>query len=120
MEERRRATRLGAWLHAVYTLPGAATRPTSALIRTTSEGGMSLLTGLAMTPGVVASVQLMFPGRRTLMFTAEVRWCKPLGLPGDPKPPRAYEAGLRFQDITPDDRKTILLYTVLSPPSPMA
>ena len=120
MEERRRATRLGAWLHAIYTLPGAVEKPTTALIRTTSEGGISLLTGLAMAPGAVAHVQVTFPGRRTLAFTAEVRWCKPLTLPGIDQPARAYEAGMQFRDITPDDRKAILLYTVLSPPAPTA
>lgn len=121
MEERRSATRLGAWLHAVYRLPGTPEKkPATALIRTTSEGGISLLTGQPMEPGVVAQVEVRFPGQRSLAFTAEVRWCKPLGLPGIQQPPRAYEAGMQFRDITPDDRKAILLYTVLSPPAPIA
>ena len=119
MEERRRATRLGAWLHAVYTLHGASDKPTIALVRTASEGGISLLTGQPLNAGVVVRIEVQCPGRRPIAFTAEVRWCKPLGLPGDPKPPRAYEAGMQFRDITPDDRKAILLYTVLSPPAPM-
>ena len=120
MEERRRATRLGAWLHAVYTLPEAPDKSTIALIRTTSEGGVSLLTGQPLKAGAVARIEVRCPGRKPISFSAEVRWCKPLGLPGDPKQPRAYEAGMQFRDITPDDRRAILLYTVLSPPSPMA
>ena len=119
MEERRRATRLGAWLNAVYTVPGSAGKPASGLVRTTSEGGISLLTGQSLTPGVVAQVTVSCLGRPPIAFTAEVRWCQPLKLPGDSQPPRAHEVGMQFRDITPDDRKAILLYTVLSPPAPM-
>ena len=118
MEERRRATRLGTWLHAVYTLPGAP--PAIALVRTASEGGVSLLTSQPLQAGAVARVEVRCPGRRSITFTAEVRWSKPLGLPDSSKAPRAYEAGMQFQDITAEDRKAILLYTVLSPPAPMA
>ena len=120
MEERRRATRLGAWLHAVYTLRGASDKPTIALVRTASEGGISLLTGQPLNAGAVARIEVRCPGRRSITFTAEVRWSKPLGLPDSSKAPRAYETGMQFQDITSEDRKAILLYTVLSPPAPMA
>jgi hypothetical protein len=120
MEERRRTTRLGAWLHAVYTLPETPDKAAIALIRTASEGGVSLLTSQPLKAHAVVSIEVRSPGRRTIAFTAEVRWCKPLGLTGESKPPRAYEAGMQFRDISPDDRKAILLYTVLSPPSPMA
>ncbi len=117
MQERRRATRLGAWLHATYTIPGAEEKPSNALVRTTSEGGISLFTERALAPGTLVRVEVRFPNQRPVTFTAEVRWSQPLLLAGASPGSRAHETGMVFRDIAPEDRKTIMLYTVLSPPT---
>jgi hypothetical protein len=120
MQERRRATRLGSWLYAVYTVPGTAAKPSNALVRTTSEGGISFFAERAFEPGTLIQVELHVPNRRPITFTAGARWSKPLILAGMPQTARAHETGMEFHEITPDDRKAILLYTVLSPPTTTA
>ena len=120
MQERRRATRLGSWLYALYTVPGTSAKPSNALIRTTSEGGVSIFSERAFEPGTVVRMEVRFPNQRPVTFTAEAQWSRPLILEQGPPAARAYETGLEFRDITPDDRKAILLYTVLSPPTTTA
>ena len=117
MQERRRATRLGAWLHAAYTIPGVEGKPSNALVRTTSEGGVSLFTERPMKSGTLVRVEMRFPNQRPVTFTAEARWSQPLLLADASHAPRAYETGMVFRDIAPEDRKTVMLYTVLSPPT---
>ena len=120
MQDRRRATRLGSWLHAVYTTSGPAAKPSNALIRTTSEGGVSVFSQRAFEPGTVVRMEIRLPGQRPVTFTAEARWSRPLILEQGAKAARAYETGMVFRDIAPDDRQAILLYTVLSPPTTTA
>jgi hypothetical protein len=119
MEERRRSTRLGAWLHATYTIPGADVRASNGLVRSTSEGGISLVTERDIAPGAVVRVEIHMPNQRTVSFTTEARWTQPLLL-GQEGETRGYETGMAFRDITPEDRKAVMLYTVLSPPTTTA
>ena len=116
MQERRRSTRLGAWLHALYAVEGAGSKASNALVRTTSEGGISLFAERALAPGTLVKVDMRFPNQRSVSFTAEVRWSHPLLLGGAAGAPRGYELGMAFRDIAPEDRKVVMLYTVLSPP----
>jgi hypothetical protein len=117
MQERRRSTRLGSWLHAAYAVPGASDQPSNAIVRTTSEGGVSLFTDRALAPGTLVRVEVHRPPQRPVTFTAEARWSQPLLLASAPQVPRAYEVGMEFHEIAPEDRKAIMLYTVLSPPT---
>ena len=117
MQERRRSTRLGSWLHAAYAVPGASGEPSNAIVRTTSEGGVSLFTERALSTGTLVRVEVHVPRQRPVAFTAEVRWSRPLLLAGAPEAPRAYETGMAFREIASEDRKAVMLYTVLSPPT---
>jgi hypothetical protein len=115
MEERRNSPRLGAWLHATYTIPGTDARVYNGLVRSTSEGGISLVTERDIASGAIVRVSVHLPAHRTVSFSVEARWSQPLLL-GYAGAARGYETGMAFHDITPEDRKSVMLYTVLSPP----
>lgn len=117
MQERRRATRLDAWLHAAYAILRAEEQPSNAMVRTTSEGGVSLFTERALKPGTLVRVEVRCSNQRPVTFTAEARWSQPLLLAEASHAPRAHETGMAFRDIATEDRKTIMLYAVSSPPA---
>ena len=115
MEDRRRSYRLNAWLHAYYRIAGSE-QPFNAMTRNVGAGGVALLTERRLECGTPLQVEVKFSDREPITFTAAVAWSEALIRPGMGDQPRAFETGLRFVDITPENRKQILLFTVLSPP----
>ena len=116
MDDQRRADRLRSWLHATYRVPSEGDKIYNSVTRNASEGGMGLLTEREFEPGTALRIEVRCANHRPITCTAEVRWSKPLVLAGQDEGPRAFETGVRFSEITPEDRKSILLYTVLRPP----
>lgn len=111
MEERRRFVRLQAWLTASYQVVGES-KPLESITRSTSAGGVGFFTESRLAPGAILEVTLAFPNQqRTVRFTGEVRWSGPLLLAGrSPNPPRAFETGIQFLRISPEDQAFLLNY----------
>ena len=103
MEDRRQFVRLGLQLNAEYELLGSGAAH-SALTRNLGGGGVSLFTEQRLASGTMLRVRLTLPGRpRPIAFTGEVIWSGALLLEDRDAPPRAFETGIRFVDITPED-----------------
>ena len=118
MAEQRRSERLSSWLHATYAT-GNGNKTFTTVTRNVGDGGVSLLTDRQFNQGTQLKIEVQFHNHKPVTFTGEVRWSQPLLLSGTTSGPRAFESGIRFIDINPEDKKQILLYTVLSPsPSP--
>ena len=111
MGERRRFVRLQSWLTASYQVVGER-KPLESIVRNTGAGGIGLFTKSRLAPGAILDVTLVFPDqRRTIRFTGEVRWSGPLLLEGRlPNPPRAFETGIRFLRISPEDQAFLMNY----------
>jgi hypothetical protein len=112
MEDRRRFMRLQSWLTASYQVVGES-KPLESITRNTSAGGVGFFTTSRLAPGTLLEITLAFPDqRRTIRFTGEVRWSGPLLLHGTPpNPPRAFETGVRFLRILPEDQAFLLKLT---------
>lgn len=122
IEERRRFVRLPAHLSATYTVLGSRPHRAS-LTRNAGGGGIGFFTDAKLTKGLVLQVDVKFPTRpRPVTFTAEVVWSGKLILERGGEAPRAFETGVRFLDIAPDDQTFIVQYSVsgLPPASPAA
>ena len=113
-EEQRRSDRLSSWLHATYLIDGG--KAVNTLTRNASEGGIALFTERPFDMGTVLRVEIRFHDHKPVTFAGEVRWSRPLVLQGSDQVPRAFETGVRFVEISPEAKKLIMLYTVLTPP----
>lgn len=116
MQDKRRSDRLGSWLHATYQATGSGEQPYNSLTRNVSEGGIGLFTDRPFDTGAKLQIEIACGNQKLIRFSGEVRWSRPLVLSGADGPPRAFETGIRFVDITPEDQKQLMLYTVLNPP----
>ena len=112
MEERRQFVRLQSWMTASYQVVGES-RPLESITRNTSGGGVGFFTKSRLASGTLLEVTLVFPDQgRTIRFTGEVCWSGPLLLQGSsPNPPRAFETGVRFRRIAPEDHAFLLQYS---------
>jgi len=116
MEERRHFIRLPAHLVTHYTVIGSGP-PQASLTRNTSGGGIGFFTESQLAPGTVLEVTVAFPNRQQpLAFTAEVVWSGKLLLARDGEEPRAYETGVRFIEIAPEDQAFIMQYSTSGAP----
>jgi hypothetical protein len=82
------------------------------LTRNISAGGAAFLTKTRLAAGTMLEVTVVIPeSSRTIRFTAEVRWSGPLIVGGKPvNPPRAFETGVRFLRIAPEDQAFLIEY----------
>jgi len=86
------------------------------LTRNVGGGGVALFTKTRLAPGIIVQVKVKFPNReKPLTFTAEVIWSGPLILEGKDIPPHAFETGVRFLEVSPEDRAFILRYAERPP-----
>ena len=111
MEDRRRFVRLQSWLTASYEVVGER-KPLESITRNTSAGGVGFLTKSRLAPGTILDVTLVFPDeQRTIRFRGEVCWSGSLLFEGKPpNPPRAFETGIRFLRVSPEDERFLLDY----------
>ncbi len=114
MQERRQFLRLSARMKVTYRVVGAI-GPFRSLTTNVGGGGMSLFTVRRLAPGTVLKMHLKLPGRlRPVAFTAEVIWSGALlekagrGL--------AFETGVRFLDLSPENRGLIMQCAALPVP----
>ncbi len=110
MDERRQFVRIGTRLKASCQVLGSE-EPLGTLTRNIGGGGMSIFTKRRLPTGTILGVEVFFPGRlEPVRCTGEVVWSGELitsGLAGEPE---GFETGLRFLDITPEDRALLLKY----------
>lgn len=120
MDERRKFVRISARLKTTCQVLGADDS-LSLLTKNVSQGGLSLFTKSRMAPGAVLGLEVHFPGRAApVRFTAQVMWSGEL-LSEHPGPGRAsYETGVRFLDISPEDRDFLLRHAERPPAQPSA
>ena len=103
--------RLQSWLTASYQVIGES-KPLESVTRNTSAGGVGFFTKARLAPGIILDITVVFPDeRRTVRFTGEVCWSGPLLLEGKTaNPPRAFETGIRFLRISPEDQAFLMNY----------
>jgi c-di-GMP-binding flagellar brake protein YcgR len=110
MDDRRQFIRLSSRLKASCNVLGD-NESLGTLTRNVSGGGMSLFTKVRVPTGTVVGIEVFFPGRvAPVRFTAEVVWSGALIQSGEGGEQRAFETGVRFLDIAPEDRAFILQY----------
>jgi hypothetical protein len=111
MDDRRKFARLQSWLTASYHTVGGS-KPLESLTRNISAGGAAFLTKTRLAAGTMLDVTIVIPEtRRTIRFTGEVRWSGPLIVGGKRvNPPRAFETGVRYLKIAPEDQAFLLEY----------
>ena len=115
MQERRGSVRLGSWLYASYQIDGAG-KAFCTLTRNIGQGGIGLFTERAFKPGTTLVVEVKLLNEPSVTFTGRVTWSEPMFLRNRDDEPRAFETGLQFINISPDDQKRILLHTLSNPP----
>ena len=110
MEERRKFVRLQARLKAKCWVLGTE-EPLGSLSRNIGGGGISLYTKRRLAAGTVLGIEVYFPGRLApVRFTGEVIWSGELITSGTQDALNTYETGVRFLDITSEDRAYVLKY----------
>src|SRR3990167_1788519 len=110
MEERRKFVRLQSRLKSKCWVLGTE-EPLSSLSRNIGGGGISLFTKRRLAPGTVLGIEVYFPGRLApVRFTGEVIWSGELITSGAQDSLNTFETGVRFLDITPEERAYILKY----------
>ena len=114
MEERRRFVRLDTRLETTCTvLPTGAAKTTVA--KDISGGGICLFAESILAPGTHLQVAMKLPDRpQPINFSAEVVWCEPYEVIGKTERQRAVEIGVKFLEISPQDREAILQRVILN------
>ena len=116
MDERRHFVRLPAHLVVRYSVLDAGS-PRVSFTRNTSGGGIGFFTESQLAPGTVLEVTVTFPERQQpIACTAKVVWSGRLLLARSDEEPRAYEAGVRFLRIAPEDQAFLMQYSASRPP----
>ena len=119
MEERRQFVRLSSRLTAAYKVIGAAESDLPALTRNIGAGGVAFFTESYLEPGTLLQVEVKFPDREwPVRFTAEVIWSGELLLSSTDRESRAFETGVRFTNISDEDRQFLVRYSTSTPPLP--
>ena len=110
MEERRKFVRLQSRLKAKCWVLGTE-ESLSSLSRNIGGGGISLFTKRRLAPGTVLGIEVYIPDRLApVRFTGDVIWSGELITSGAQDALNTYETGVRFLDITPEEREFILRY----------
>ena len=119
MEERRKFVRLDTRLDVAYTvLPGGTAKQT--VTKGLGGGGVCIFTEQPLPPGTRLQVALKLPGvERQVNFIGEIVWSEQYEMIGKSERRRSIEAGLRFVEIAPQDRDTVMRHMILTlqPPS---
>ena len=116
MDERRRFVRLPARLRATYQVVNSDP-PRDSLIKNMGGGGIGFFTESRLAPGTVVQVEVQFPERpKPVRFTAQVVWSGELIHESRERLERPYEAGLRFLDVSPEDRQFVMQRSALGTP----
>ncbi len=117
MVERRRLPRVPSWLSAQYALAGSDA-PQATIVRDVSSGGCAFFTASLLPAGTVVEVTVEAPERRrAVAFTARVAWSGKLLLTRREAHPWAFEAGVRFVKIAPEELARLLGAASGDPPA---
>ncbi len=119
MEERRQFVRLDTRLEVHYTLlpEGRAKRTVTKDI---SGAGICLFTEEPLPAGTRLQVAMKVPDQETpIHFTAEVVWSESYEMVGKTERRRSVESGIKFVEVAPKDRESVMQHVILSlrPPS---
>ncbi len=114
MEERRKFVRLDTRLDVTYTiLPSGTAKET--VTKGVGGGGICIFTEQALPAGTRLQVALKLPGlERPVNFIGEIVWSEQYETIGKSERRRSIEAGLRFVEIAPQDRDTVLRHVILT------
>ena len=114
MEEQRRFVRLDTRLDVSYAvlpteqMQGAATK-------NISGEGICFFTKQALIPGTRLQVAMKLPNQeQPVNFTAEVMWSESYEMIGKTERHRTAETGVRFVEVSPKDRDTIMQHVILN------
>lgn len=114
LEERRQFVRLDTRLETSYTVLPSGTAK-AIVTKDIGGGGVCLFADKPMAPGTRLQVSMKLPGRETpVHFTGEVIWSEEYEVIGKTQRQKSVEAGVRFVEISPQDREAVLQHVILS------
>ena len=114
MEERRQFVRLDTRLETHCTvLPSG--KPQRGVTKNIGGGGICLFADRPLEAGTRLQVAMKLPGREApVNFTAEVVWSEQCEIIGKTQRQQSVEIGVRFVEIAPQDRDTVMQHVILS------
>jgi len=118
MEERRKFVRLDTRLQMQCTvLPTGTTKAT--VSKDIGGGGICLFSDKPLTAGTRVQVAMKLPDKeQPVNFVGEVVWCDQYEVIGKAERQHSIEAGVRFVEISPQDRDAVMQYVILQMKSP--
>ena len=120
MEERRQFVRLDTRLETSYTVLPTGTAKTL-ITKDIGGGGVCLFADKPLSAGTRLQVSMKLPGRDApVNFTGEVVWSEEYEMIGKTQRQKAVEAGIRFVEISPQDREAVMQHVILSLKQPGA
>ena len=125
MEERRRFVRLDTYLDVTYNvLPGSPAH--YSVMKDVGAGGFCLVTENVLKAGTRLQIALKLPEReQPVACLGEVAWSEGYEISTKTGTRRAVETGVRFVEITPEDREALMRHVILKlqpthhPPPPV-
>lgn len=114
MEERRKFVRLDTRLNVSFTLLPQA-KSNRSMTKGISGGGICFFADEPLSAGTRLQAEMTLPDRdKPIPFTAEVMWSEQYQVIGKTERKQAVEIGVRFIEIAPADRETIMQHVILS------
>jgi c-di-GMP-binding flagellar brake protein YcgR len=114
MEEHRQFVRLDTRLELTYNLLPSGS-PQRTITRNVSAGGLCLVSDRVLTPGSQLQISMQLPDHQApIHFIGEVVWSDPYEIIGKTERQHAVETGLRFVEISPDDRDALMRHVILT------
>lgn len=116
MQEQRQFVRLDTRLGVTYQVAGS---PVSSVTKDISAGGICVFLNDVLQPGTSLRIEIQLPERpQPIAFIGEVAWCDSYEIVGRGQRERSIEAGIKFSQIDPQDRQTILQHVILGLQAP--
>ena len=114
MQEQRQFARLDTRIET--TCRAVATAPLQrAVTKNISAGGICIFLEQELAPGTHLEIAMTLPGQtKPIIFTGEVVWSEAYEVISKTQRKRSVEAGIRFVDIKPKARETLLQHVILA------
>ena len=114
MEERRKFVRLDTRLNISYSVLSAG-EVKRTVAKNIAGDGLCIISEQLLSIGSRLQVVMKLPDReKEINFVAEVVWSEAYELIGKSERRKAAESGLRFVEISPEDKEAIMQHVILS------
>ncbi len=117
MQEQRQFVRLDTRLNITYQVASGAA--VSSVTKDIGGGGICVFLNEVLQPGTSLRIEIQVLDRpKPIAFLGEVAWCDSYEVIGRGQRERSIEAGVKFMQIDPQDRQTILQHVILGLQAP--